>query len=135
MNLLIKIKSVLKNSDKELLVGAHQHIEVLQNEFLLAARSELLNIKQTPNAILHKQIIRIKYFTGSRFESTEREIEPIEIFSVRANWHLISWYRLSEDYRNFRLTRFWNWISITNVLKNSILSSKHSSKKPNKKKT
>ncbi|MFT5884566.1 MAG: putative DNA-binding transcriptional regulator YafY [Arcticibacterium sp.] len=102
---LFKIKSVLKNADKELLDDAHQHIEVLQNEFLPADRNEQLNIKQILNAILHKKIIQIKYFTSSRFESTERKIEPIGIFSVRNNWHLIGWCRLRGDYRNFRIDK------------------------------
>jgi len=68
---LYKIKAVLKNTDKELLDDAYQHIEVLENRYLPKQRNEQLNIKQVLTAILNKNIIRIKYFTGSRFETNE----------------------------------------------------------------
>jgi predicted DNA-binding transcriptional regulator YafY len=102
---LYKIKSVLKNTDKELLDDAYQHIEVLENQYLPKDRNDQLNIQQILKAILHKNSIKISYFTGSRFENNDRIIEPIGIFSVHGNWHLIAWCRLREDYRNFRVDR------------------------------
>jgi predicted DNA-binding transcriptional regulator YafY len=78
------------------------HIEVLQKVFLPADRNEQINVKQILTAILQKKVIKIKYFTGYRFENTERDIEPIGVFSVRAKGHLIAWCRLREDYQNFR---------------------------------
>ncbi|AWV97732.1 helix-turn-helix transcriptional regulator [Arcticibacterium luteifluviistationis] len=102
---LFKIKSVLKNVDKELLDDAYQHIEVLENNYLPSERNEQLNIKEILKAILNKNIIKIEYFTGSRFEKNERDIEPIGIFSSNDNWYLIAWCRLREDYRNFRIDK------------------------------
>lgn len=102
---LFKIKSVLKNVDKELLDDAYQHIEVLENDYLPRERNEQLNIKEILKAILNKNIIKIEYFTGSRFEKNERDIEPIGIFSSNDNWYLIAWCRLREDYRNFRIDK------------------------------
>lgn len=105
---LFKIKSVLKHSDKELLDDAYQHIEVLDNDYLPSERNEQLNIKQILQAILNKNIIKIEYYTRSRFENNERDIEPIGIFSSHGNWYLIAWCRLREDYRNFRIDKINN---------------------------
>ncbi len=54
---------------------------------------------------MHKKVISIEYFTGSRFETNKRDIEPIGIFSAQSYWYLIAWCRLRADYRNFRIDK------------------------------
>ncbi len=55
-------------------------------------------------AILNKQIIEFTYY-NSIGEETKRIVEPLQIWFKDKSWYLISFCRLKNDYRFFKLTR------------------------------
>ncbi|HEY4610249.1 MAG TPA: WYL domain-containing protein [Ilumatobacteraceae bacterium] len=53
--------------------------------------------------------LRIRYWSASRDESTEREITPRSIFLDRGNWYVIADDSRSGEQRTFRIDRFEHW--------------------------
>src|SRR3954447_836077 len=53
--------------------------------------------------------LRIRYWSASRDESTEREITPRSIFLDRGNWYVIADDGRSGEQRTFRIDRFEQW--------------------------
>ena len=53
--------------------------------------------------------LRIRYWSASRDESTEREITPRSIFLDRGNWYVIADDSRSGEQRTFRIDRFEQW--------------------------
>jgi len=57
-------------------------------------------------ALDEKRAIRLKYFTKSRDESTDRVIDPLQMFETDHVLYLEAWCRRAEATRTFRLDRF-----------------------------
>ncbi|RZK82693.1 MAG: YafY family transcriptional regulator [Pedobacter sp.] len=98
---LNKVKSVLKNSQKEKLEILNDNIKFqladsMRNDF------DHLSILQT--AITSQNIIEIIY-TSYGAESSKRQVEPIGLIFYAFNWHLIAWCHLRAEYRDFRVSR------------------------------
>jgi predicted DNA-binding transcriptional regulator YafY len=55
-------------------------------------------------AIVEKKAIFLRYNSNNE-ETTERVVEPIGLCYYSANWHLIGWCRMRQDYRDFRVGR------------------------------
>ena len=51
------------------------------------------------------QNIVLEYYSYSRDEVTEREVEPFSLVWSRGHWYLLAWCHLAEDTRLFRLDR------------------------------
>lgn len=49
--------------------------------------------------------VRIEYYAASSAETTEREIDPEEIFHAIGNWYVVAWDQLSDEERLFRADR------------------------------
>jgi len=47
----------------------------------------------------------LEYWSYSRDEVTEREVEPVSLVCSRGYWYLVAWCHSSGDYRLFRLDR------------------------------
>lgn len=106
---MFKIKAVLQTAEKDLLEHIDKHIEVLPSNRLNLREPSDLNLLQTIlKSIAEKKILHIRYFTHSRQEITERNIEPLGIFFLENYWHLIAFCHSRNDYRNFRLDRIQN---------------------------
>lgn len=56
-------------------------------------------------AIRERRILRIRYYTASRNETGDREIEPHFLTNVRGDWMVVSWDRGKEQDRVFMLSR------------------------------
>ena len=102
---LMKIKSVLNNSEKDRLESLNAHIEV--SKFHRLEQPEfpnhfLTNIQQ---AVVQKEVLKMSYCSTHGEKETEREIEPIGLYHYSSSWHLIGWCRLRNDYRDFRADR------------------------------
>ncbi|MDL5047940.1 WYL domain-containing protein [Oscillatoria amoena NRMC-F 0135] len=101
---MLKIRSVLNESEKDHLQNLDSHISVF-----LRSRYEQRDPKEFPDhfmteiqgALGRKQVLRITYVNNKK-ELTEREVEPVGIFYYSMGWHLIGWCRLRNDYRDFR---------------------------------
>ncbi|GAB3165122.1 helix-turn-helix transcriptional regulator [Telluribacter humicola] len=102
---LYKIKAVLRTSEKEMLDSVSQHIKVVENPYLPKDRHKNLHIELVLNSILHKNVLRIRYFSTAHLDTTERDIEPVGTYANGSYWYLIAYCRLRQAYRNFRLDR------------------------------
>jgi predicted DNA-binding transcriptional regulator YafY len=105
---LDKIKAVMGDRVKEHLNNLTSYIEVLKT----APRSRdgfpdnlLLDIQ---GVLGRNQVIRIRYTSGYKDETTHREIEPLGLCFYGAHWHLLAYCRLRRDYRDFRVDRIQN---------------------------
>lgn len=104
---MLKIKSVLNESEKDHLQNLDSHIEVH-----LRTRYEVREQKDFPDnfmtaiqrAVAKKQVLKIDYCNNNE-EWTQREVEPVGIFYYSMAWHLIGWCRLRNGYRDFRADR------------------------------
>lgn len=55
-------------------------------------------------AILNKNLIKFTYY-NSNGERSKRIVEPLQIWFKNKSWYLISYCRLKEDYRIFKINR------------------------------
>jgi proteasome accessory factor C len=56
-------------------------------------------------AVEERIVVRLKYRSGSKAETTEREVEPWALTGWRGAWYLQGWCRLASDVRAFRVDR------------------------------
>ena len=56
------------------------------------------------SAILNKQLVRFTYY-NSNGEENNRIVEPLQIWFKDKSWYLISYCKLKEDYRIFKIAR------------------------------
>lgn len=100
---MFKIRSVLRNTDKDYLESIENHIAVVQGR-----RPQLLKVNPLQDilqAIAEKRVLCISYRAAYNKTLTERFVEPIGVFFLEGNWHLIAWCQLRKDYRDFRFDR------------------------------
>ena len=99
---LLKIKSVLNDSEKDHLENLQSSIQVFRlpdqpsdypNEFMA----------EITKAVSHKCVLSLEYFSSNTNEHTKRDVEPIGIVHYSGRWHLIAWCRLRNGYRDFRI--------------------------------
>ena len=56
------------------------------------------------SAILNKQLIRFTYY-NSNGEESKRIVEPLQIWFKDKSWYLVSYCKLKQDYRIFKIAR------------------------------
>ena len=56
-------------------------------------------------AIRERRLLRLRYYTAGRDETTDRDVEPHYLTNVRGDWMLVAWDRLRDADRVFMLTR------------------------------
>lgn len=99
---LIKIKSVLNDSEKD-------HLENLQSSIQVFRYPDQNNdypnqyMSDVTKAISHKNVLAMEYESTKTQEQTTREVEPIGIVHYSGKWHMIAWCRLRNGYRDFRI--------------------------------
>lgn len=98
---LLKIKSVLNDSEKDHLENLQSSIQVWRlpdqpteypNEFMA----------DVTKAVSHKHVLHMEYCSKTQ-EHTTRDVEPIGIVHYTGRWHMIAWCRLRNGYRDFRV--------------------------------
>ncbi|MBL7856169.1 MAG: YafY family transcriptional regulator [Cyclobacteriaceae bacterium] len=101
---LHKIKSVLKDSEKDHLESLEAYVQVFQ--FPHQQQESFPNhfLTDIQKALVQREVLSIEYFSNQN-QLTTREVEPIGISYYSAGWHLIAWCRLRQDYRDFRADR------------------------------
>lgn len=102
---MMKIRAVLRSSEKELLENIEQNIEIIRRRPHLPSIAKLDRLQTIIECISEKKAISIKYHSFYSNETNDRTIEPIGIFFVDSNWHTIAFCELRNDYRDFRLDR------------------------------
>lgn len=108
---LFKIKSVLKNSEKDYLENLDEHITVFtySNSDDTKKLSFLSEIRK---AIVAKKRLKIEYHTQYSDEVSKREIIPIGLTHYGISWHLIAFCQKRKDYRDFRIDRIKKLITL-----------------------
>jgi proteasome accessory factor C len=77
-----------------------------ENPFVVVAESKNHElVEQIENAIVKGNALEISYLSGSKDESTERLILPIELYQQNNFTYLNAWCQTSEGERTFRLDR------------------------------
>jgi len=97
-NAMLKVKAVLKNTQKEKLSLLEDRIQVRSKNKLVY--SEYLMELQM--ALTDYRVVMLNYRSLTNIYS-ERKIEPFAIYSTEGNWLLIAFCRLRQDFRAFRL--------------------------------
>ncbi|MAC95816.1 MAG: transcriptional regulator [Flavobacteriales bacterium] len=100
---MFKIKSVLKNSEKNLVEELEEQIEVRQNKFKPTEVDNALDILF--KAITEKKAVEITYRAFAKEKDTQRLIEPIGVYHENEQWYTIGFCHLRNDYRHFRIDR------------------------------
>lgn len=59
------------------------------------------HFRAVSHATLARRRLRIRYFSRSRDEASEREISPQRLVFYRGNWYVDSWCHLRQDLRSF----------------------------------
>ena len=100
-NLLSKVKTVLRSSQKE-------KFDFLDNKIKLQLPPCTINdfeyLTPLQNAISSKTIVELDY-KNNKEEVSKREVEPIGLVFYAFNWHLIAWCHIRNDYRDFKVAR------------------------------
>jgi predicted DNA-binding transcriptional regulator YafY len=100
-NLLNKVKTVLRSSQKE-------KLELLDNKIKLQLPACAINdfeyLSPLQNAISSKIIVELDY-KNNKEEVSKRQVEPIGLIFYAFNWHLIAWCHIRNDYRDFKVSR------------------------------
>lgn len=107
---MMKIRAILKSTEKEMLENIEENIEVLRRR-PRAEKSDKSNyIQMLIESISERKSLIIRYHTFYSNEIKDRNIEPIGVFFSSSYWHTIAYCELRKDYRDFRLDRI---LSIT----------------------
>ncbi len=72
-------------------------------EARIAPDASLETLALLQRAVTDRTCVRIRYFVRQRDEASERDIEPLRIFSLDSTWYVEAWCRTAEGLRNFRL--------------------------------
>ena len=105
---MMKIRAILKSTEKEMLESIEENIEVLSSKPRLENSKNSNHIQAIIESILERKTLKIRYHTFSSNEIKDRNIEPIGIFFSTSYWHTIAFCELRQDYRDFRLDRILN---------------------------
>jgi predicted DNA-binding transcriptional regulator YafY len=100
-----KVRAVIRSMDKDFLEEIESHILVLQPPSI--AQQDFPNnyLATIQKALVHKNVLKIEYYSPYNNEVTARVVEPIGICFYSSRWHLISYCRLRNEYRDFRIDR------------------------------
>lgn len=102
---LDKIKAVLRFAEKDHIEEIDDHIAVLEHPAFRRQKPEELHLQSILKAITAKTVLEITYSALESNDITRRKVEPVGIYNLGNNWHLVAFCRLRNDYRNFRTDR------------------------------
>ncbi len=102
---LLKIQSVLPEDTQD-------YLQKLQASTALFFRGTPNNpgflndtLATIQDAIVHRKILSLEYYSKHRESFTERLVEPLGLVYYSNHWHLIAYCRMRQDYRDFRTDR------------------------------
>jgi predicted DNA-binding transcriptional regulator YafY len=102
---LYKIKAVLRSDDKDHVEKMDSYIEVIGNQYIPQDKRTSNFIQLILKSVAQKNVLSIDYFANHNQQSSSRSVEPLGIFLLGEQWHLIAFCWLRNDYRNFRIDR------------------------------
>lgn len=102
---MLKIKAVLKTTEKDRLDQLSPQVEVIRMKNRLQVDENGGFIQSILNSLSNKKLIEIHYTTFEEEKTRSRIIEPVGVYYTFEQWYLIAWCRLRKDYRTFRIDR------------------------------
>lgn len=99
---LTKIKSVFKDSVLEKTEYLHEKIAVLDKSFEKLESDTLAEIQM---AITNFRMVEMSYLKANDYETTDRKVEPVALYTISGKWVLMAWCHLRGEYRAFRIDR------------------------------
>ncbi len=98
-----KIRSVLKNSDKEKVDFLAYRTIIGKNWKNERTSSFLSDIQK---ALTNFTVLKMEYLKENDTQCSKRKVEPFAIYhNTVEEWVLIAWCRLRKEFRNFRIDR------------------------------
>lgn len=102
---LYKIRAVLREHDKDFLESIEGGMAVRKPLPKDPRADRPDSLPDILRGVAEKRVLALVYRVPGRGEETRRKVEPVGVFFDNANWHLIAYCRLRQDYRDFRLDR------------------------------
>lgn len=99
-----KIRAIMRFADKDYLESIETNMGILKTHKCKMSDSES-KLQLLLESIHKKNTLRISYFTDSKKDFSERDIEPVGVFFSRTNWYLIAFCQMRNEYRTFRIDR------------------------------
>src|SRR5699024_9582088 len=102
---LDKIRSVLRNREKEYLETLDRHIKAFSYAEERQVKTDYRVFVFLQDAVVNKKVVSIKYYSPYKDQFTRRDVEPLGLLIRQNHWYLAGWCRLRTGYRMFRVDR------------------------------
>ncbi len=102
---LFKIRSALKEEEKEYLETIEDNIEVLQLVKPPETGFPDHFLADIQLALATKKVINFDYYSSYRDSFTNRDVEPVNLCYYSRHWHLVGFCKLRNALRDFRSDR------------------------------
>ncbi|MFY0689828.1 MAG: YafY family transcriptional regulator [Cyclobacteriaceae bacterium] len=102
---LVKVKAVLRYSDKEYLDKLEQKITILQPPNIEKEGFPKSHLGVIQQAISTNHVLEIQYYASYNDATTSRQIEPLGLVFYANRWHVIAYCRMRKALRDFRADR------------------------------
>lgn len=109
---MLKVKAVLRLSEKDYLEDLEQHIEVVENQYVPKSINDTTHLQNVLQCIVQKKVLHMDYFANHNQQHSKRDVEPVGIYYLSENWYMVAYCRLRKDYRNFKFSNV-NSLTVT----------------------
>jgi predicted DNA-binding transcriptional regulator YafY len=99
---MLKVKAVLRLTEKDYLEDMQQHIEVIENRYVPRRTNDSIHLQQVLQSIAEKNVLQLDYFANHNQQYSKRDVEPVGIYYLGEHWYMVAWCRLRKDYRTFK---------------------------------
>ena len=99
---MLKVKAVLRLTEKDYLEDMEQHIEVIENQYVPKRTNDTIHLQNVLQSIAQKNVLHINYFANHNQQQSSRDVEPLGIYYLGENWYMVAFCRLRKDYRTFK---------------------------------
>jgi len=112
---MLKVKAVLRLTEKDYLEDMEHHIEVIENQYVPKRRNDTIHLQNVLQSIAQKNVLQLDYFANHNQQKTIRDVEPVGIYYLGEYWYMVAYCRLRRDYRTFKFSSI-NKLTITDEL-------------------
>ncbi len=116
---MLKIKAVLRYTEKDFIEDLEGQIEVLHTKNVLSPKFPNHFLSDIQNALASKRVLKFDYYSNYNDQFTSRAVEPSGLCYYSGHWHLIAYCRLRKDVRDFRVGRIMKLIVLEEVFENA----------------
>jgi predicted DNA-binding transcriptional regulator YafY len=102
---LLKIKTVLRRSEKNFLEDLDGHISVIKPPMPNAPSTSNFHLTEIKSALVNKNVLSFDYYSNYNDVTTSRTVEPMGLCHYSNHWHLIAYCHLRASVRDFRTDR------------------------------